>query len=292
MNDTYKTKRYFYSYEDWEENNKNAGTMIEEIKNDPDLPSLEEIVIGCWGETWDENDGAQRLIDGIVEAKEKFSHIRSLFIGDMEGEECEVSWIIQGDYSKLWAALPNLEKLTIQGSSNLILGEISHKNLKELTIICGGLPAEVMKSIGNAKLPALEKLLLYIGIEDYGFDGDADTVREMLADSDFPRLTYLGITDSEIQDELTEVVLSCKYINQISALDLSMGTLTDKGGEKIYEALKKYDNIKYVDLQFHFMSDAMTDKLESIKGVEVNTEDAQEPEEYQGEIWYYAMLTE
>lgn len=75
----YKSKRFSYSYEDTEAG-KNASTMISEIMADPELEQLEEIVIGCWGEAWDDEAGAQPLVDGIVENKEKFSHIKSLFI--------------------------------------------------------------------------------------------------------------------------------------------------------------------------------------------------------------------
>ena len=56
-----------------------------------------------------------------MEHKEKFQNIKSLFVGDMEMEECEVSWIEQADYSKIWEALPKLEKLTIKGSTGLKL---------------------------------------------------------------------------------------------------------------------------------------------------------------------------
>lgn len=87
----------------------------------------------------------------------------------------------------------------------------------------------VLQSIQRAKLPNLKKLLLYIGIDNYGFDGDAETIRTLLAESDFPKLEYLGIEDSEIQDELARVVLESKYMKQIHTLDLANGTLTDKG---------------------------------------------------------------
>lgn len=52
----------------------------------------------------------------FVEHAERFAHLESLFVGDMESEECEISWIQQGDYSRLYAALPNLKKLTIKGT--------------------------------------------------------------------------------------------------------------------------------------------------------------------------------
>ena len=110
--------------------------MVEDILADPDFPGLTGLVIGDWGDTWE--DSCQEILDGITENKEKFSHIEELFIGDMDYEECEVSWIIQGNYSKLWAAMPQLKALTIKGSTDLELGEICHEGLESLTIICGG----------------------------------------------------------------------------------------------------------------------------------------------------------
>ena len=73
-----------------------------------------------------------------------------------------------------------MKSLTVKGSSELVLGEISHPELEALTIICGGLPVSVIQEIQNAKLPNLKKLVLYIGIEDYGFDGSADTIKSVL----------------------------------------------------------------------------------------------------------------
>lgn len=286
----YKSKRYAYTYED---EGKSGENLFQEILKDAELPSLEEIVIGPWGECWDEAEaGLQAIVDGIVENKEKFSQVKSLFFADMDYEDCEVSWIIQADYSKLWEAMPQLEKLAIKGSSELELGEIAHGNLKHLEIICGGLPTNVIASIQKAKLPSLQKLLLYIGVEDYGFDGDAATIQTFLAESQFPQLTYLGITDSEIQDEITEVVLDCKYMGQITTLDLSMGSLTDKGGQMLLDKLPEYPNIKELELEYHFMSDDMMAKLKALPGVSANVDDQQEADEYDGDIYYYPMLTE
>jgi len=280
-----KSKKYFYDFEECEEGDKSAATMVPDILADPEFLELDEVVIGNWG--WDET--CQELIDAIIEHKDKFSHIKSLFIGDMDSEECEISWIAQADYSKLWEALPQLEKLTIKGSNELVLGEIKHASLKSLEIICGGLPKTVLKSIQNAKLPSLECLKLYIGVMYYGFDGDADTIKELLDKSEFPKLTYLGILDSEIQDELAEVVLDSKYMKQIETLDLSYGTLTDKGGELIAEKLKAYPNVKKVIIEYHFLSDQGIQKLgQAMKalGKDLKIEDQQEKE------YCYAMITE
>lgn len=284
-----KGKKFFYTWEDYSENGKNAGTLIDDILADPELPQLDQLVIGCWGESWD--NSAQPIIDGIVEHAGQFAGIKSLFVGDMDFEECEVSWIEQADYSKLWAALPQLEELTIKGSTNLSLGSIQHENLKDLEIICGGLPKEVLASIGAAKLPALKRLSLYMGVEDYGFDGGIEDIASMLEKSDFPQLEELGILDSEIQDEVAEAVVKSRYMKQIHTLDLSCGTMTDKGGQCLLDELPKYGNIKEVDLSYHYMSDEMMEKLEALEA-EVDVDDQQEDDEYDGEIYRYPMLTE
>lgn len=283
-----KSKTYSYDYDDYE-SGKNAETMLEEILADSEFPELEELIIGGWG--GESEDSCQPIIDGIAANAQKFSHITKLFIGDMDFETCEVSWIMQGDYSGLWEAMPQLKELTVKGSNDLTLGTIRHDNLESLTIICGGLGKDVMEEIAKAKLPNLKKLLLYIGIEDYGFDGDADTVRKMLAESDFPNLAYLGITDSEIQDELTEVVLECKYIRQITTLDLSNGSLTDKGGRLLLEKLPGLPNIEKLDVHYHYLSDEVMEKLEELP-ISVDVSEQEEADEWDGKLWYNAMLTE
>ena len=253
------------------------------------MPELEEIIIGCWGESWD--NSAQSILDSIVENKEKFTNVKHLFIGDMDYEECEVSWIEQADYSKLWAALPGLEKLTIKGSTNLELGEVKHPNLKSFEIICGGLGESVIQSIAKAELPELRELMLYIGVEDYGFDGDISDIKGLLEKSDFPKLESLGLMDSEIQDEITEEVVKSKYMKQVRKLALSNGTLTDKGGEILLRELPSFPNIKEVDLEYHYLSDKMMKKLKELP-IDICLDDPQEEDEYDGEVYRYPMLTE
>ena len=287
----YKSKKYSYEYEEIDEEEKSCETMVPDILVDPEFVNLEEVVIGCWGEAWDDDDGAQTIINDIIENKEKFSHIKSLFVGDMDFEECEVSWIIQGNYEKLFEAMPQLEKLTIKGSTGLELGKVNAPNLRSLEIICGGLPKEVIQSVRDANLPALEELRLYIGVDDYGFDGSIEDIKELLEKSNFPKLEILGLCDSEIQDEICEAVLASKYMKQIKRLELSMGSLTDKGGQLLLDKFPEFPNVKYLDVHYHFLSDEMMKKLEALP-IEVDTDEQNEPDEWDDEVYYYPMLTE
>ena len=283
-------KKYYHEYEDYEDG-KTAETMVGEILADPEFQNIDKLIIGDWGGAYE--DSCQAVLDAIADNADKFSHITSLFVGDMDYEECEISWIIQGDYSRIWKAMPQLKEITVKGSTDLKLGKIKHSNLESLTIICGGLGSDVIKEIEEAELPELKKLLLYIGSDNYGFDGDEDTVRSLLANSDFPELEYLGIADSEIQDELTAVVLDCKYIDSITTLDLSCGTITDKGGELLLKKLPELKNLKKLDLSYNYLSDEMKEKLTAAApAVEMDLSDSQEADEWDGELWYNAMVTE
>lgn len=283
-------KKYYHEYEDYEDG-KTAETMVGEILADPEFQNIDKLIIGDWGGAYE--DSCQAVLDAIADNADKFSHITSLFVGDMDYEECEISWIIQGDYSRIWEAMPQLKEITVKGSTDLKLGKIKHSNLESLTIICGGLGSDVIKEIEEAELPELKKLLVYIGSDNYGFDGDADTVRSLLANSDFPELEYLGIADSEIQDELTAVVLDCKYIDSITTLDLSCGTITDKGGELLLKKLPELKNLKKLDLSYNYLSDEMKEKLTAAApAVEMDLSDSQEADEWDGELWYNAMVTE
>lgn len=287
----YKSKKYSYEYEEIDEEEKSCETIIADILADPEFLNLEEVVIGCWGEAWDDGDGAETIINDIIENKEKFSHIKSLFVGDMDFEECEVSWIVQGNYEKLFEAMPQLEKLTIKGSTGLELGKVNAPNLRSLEIICGGLPKEVIQSVRDANLPSLEELRLYIGVDDYGFDGSIEDIKELLEKSNFPKLEILGLCDSKIQDEICEAVLESKYMKQIKRLELSMGSLTDKGGQLLLDKLPEFPNVKYLDVHYHFLSDKMMKKLEALP-IEVDIDEQNEPDEWDDEIYYYPMLTE
>ena len=286
-----KSEKFFYDYDDYESGEKDALTLAQEVLEDPDLADLDELVIGCWGECYD--NSVQSLLDEFTANADKLQHLQSLFIGDMDYEECEVSWIEQGDYEKLLAALPNLKKLTIKGSVGLRLGKLNHKALQEIEIICGGLPQNVLHELAEAELPALTKLNLYLGVEDYGFDGDMDDVKALLRSPLMQQLSYLGLGDSEWQDEVVEATLAVLPLPKLEALDFSNGTLTDQGGQLLLDAQNKLKDLQKIDLTYHFLSDEMMQRLEAT-GLPFVLDEQQEADvdEDDGYIYRFPMLTE
>ncbi|MGB3638030.1 MAG: HEAT repeat domain-containing protein, partial [Rivularia sp. (in: cyanobacteria)] len=76
---------------------------------DSQASKLEALIIGEWGEAY-ENDSSG-IIDALVNAKDKLTNLKAIFIGDIESMECEISWIRQSDISPILRAYPQLEVL-------------------------------------------------------------------------------------------------------------------------------------------------------------------------------------
>jgi len=273
-------KKYYTEYD----SGIKAAALAEQIINDPDLPNLKSIIIGMWDEEiYDVNpDG---IFAAIVANKDKFQHIESLFVGDMEQEENEVSWIHQGNYEELLKALPNLKTLKIKGSEGLSLGKVDHKCLEELVIITGGLPASVVNQIKAAQLPNLKKLVLYAGVEDYGGDCNPSDFAALAKKDMFPKLKYLGFVNSDKQDELVQIILDSDILPQLETVGISFGCLTDKGGQLILDGAPKLSELKKLRANFHYMSKDMVAKLKALP-FEVEVDDPQNDE------YMYPMITE
>lgn len=273
-------------YIDWD-NEISQEEFINNILADEDLVKIRSLVISRWGECYEES--CQPIIDMFAEHAERFAHLESLFVGDMESEECEISWIQQGDYSRLYAALPNLKKLTIKGTQGLELGEIAHDKLEHLEIISGGAPCGVFASLQNSQLPALKTLIVYIGVENYGFDASLDIVMNLASKSLFPSLTHLGLVNSEEQNEITRRVLESDIMPQLEVLELSCGTLTDKGAEHLLKHADRLSHLKLLDLHYHFLTTEMRKKLQKTLTCTVELSEEQKVDD---DDYMYPMFTE
>ncbi|MDP1508606.1 STM4015 family protein [Paenibacillus sp. CMAA1739] len=268
------------------ENGQTMAKSIEELAAKPESAQITDLIIGDWGGAYE--NSPDDFIPVLVKLKDQFPTVRKLFIGDMEYDECEVSWINQTNLSPLLEAFPKLDSLYIKGSQDLSLEPLRHNHLQELVIICGGLPVSVLQQIRNAELPELRKLELYLGVEDYGFDGKLEDILPFLNSNPFPKLTYLGLKDSEIQDEIAIAAANAPVIGQLEVLDLSQGTLSDQGAEALL-ASESIKGLKHLDLSYHYMSSEMMERWKK-SGLSVNVEDQQEADEE--DDWRYPSLTE
>ncbi|WCT54941.1 STM4015 family protein [Paenibacillus kyungheensis] len=274
---------------DQNENGVKLKDLITELVADVEAcKAITSLIIGDWGAAYE--DTMDDAIPALIEASPILPNLKSLYIGEMSSEECEVSWINQTNLGPVLAAYPQIESFTIQGSTDLSLEPLHHDKLHTLTIICGGLPKSVLNEIYNAHLPELTTLTLYLGVEDYGFDGSIEDILPFLNQNPFPKLRYLGLTDSEIQDEIAIAAANAPVLEQLDTLDLSNGTLSDKGAEALInsDTVKK---LKHLNLNYHYMSDKMIKRWKDT-GLSVDTGDQQEVDEDGEYEWRYPALTE
>lgn len=281
--------RIAFSYESVK---KTIADSFAELLADLRANELTSLVIGTWAEWVGEDDDAvAELVGLLVGASEQLSNLTSLFIGDIESEECEISWIRQGDLSPLFGAFPQLESLGIRGGQRLTLGIPRHKNLRKLVIETGGLPATVVNEITAGELPALEHLELWLGTNNYGWDGAIEDLAPFLEGTQWPKLTYLGLRDSEIADEIAQHIAHAPILHQIKILDLSMGTLSDVGAEALLANRAALAHLEKLDLHYHYLSTDMITRLQGL-GITVDASDQQDEYKYGDESYRYIAVGE
>lgn len=262
-----KYRKVYLTYDEQDDEGVDLVKKLEKLVTSGDSKEISFLSIGAWAEPWD--IGCDDVVAYLADHKDDFPKVTGLFIGDMTFEECEISWIILCDLAPLLAAYPNLEEFYIRGSSSLELRGLNHANLKKLVIECGGLPKKVLDQIASAKLPNLEHLELYLGDDYYGFDGALSDIEPFLEKKRFPKLTYLGLSDSVIADDIAELAAKSDILDQLDVLDLSKGTLGDRGAKALLHS-EKIKSLKKLDLHRHYMSDKMMEKFKALKEVEVD----------------------
>ncbi|UQZ35139.1 hypothetical protein C2I18_17365 [Paenibacillus sp. PK3_47] len=272
-------------YDEYEDGQR-MDTEIERLSASPEAAQLNSLIIGDWGQAYE--NSSEEVVEALVKHSGSFPALRKLFIGEMGYEECEISWITQSDLSPLLAAYPELQSLTIQGGTDLSLSNLQHDKLEELIIITGGLSKKVLSEIAAGHLPNLRKLELYLGVDNYGFDGSLEDLLPLIQPEKFPKLTYLGLKNSEIQDEIAKALADAPILDQLHTLDLSLGTLSDEGAEALL-ASERIKGLQALNLSYHYMSDTMISRWKA-SGLPVDVSDQQQSDD--DEDWRYPSITE
>ncbi|MEU4423222.1 STM4015 family protein [Actinoplanes sp. NPDC024001] len=234
------------------------------------------LIAGDWGSSYERAFPFDVLVDNAG----RLGALRSLFIGEMTFEECEISWIQQGDITAVLAAFPALEHLWVRGADGLELKPVRHEALRELVLQSGGLPAEAVRAVGASDLPNLTHLELWLGVDEYGGDARADDLAPILAGRSLPALTRLGLRNAEIADEVAAAVAAAPVVARLTELDLSMGALGDTGVEALLTG-QPLTHLTRLDLSHHFISPELTQRLtDELPGVDVDVSDRQKEEEW------------
>lgn len=256
----------------------------------PNASAVTSIVIGVWGNVGDPLGDSISVVKTLSEARDKLPALRALFVGDIVGEEFEISWIEQSDMAPIFDAYPELEHFRVRGGMKLRFGPLNHSRLRSLVVESGGLDVSVVRDITASSLPELEHLELWLGDDGYGGNAELVDLAPILSGKLFPKLTHLGLRDSELTDAIAAAVAHSPLLDRLRVLDLSLGTLSDDGAAALLASpgIKK---LEFLDLHHHYCSDEMVSKLEKL-GIKVDTSDQQEPDEYDGQSTRYVAVGE
>ncbi|MER8114293.1 MULTISPECIES: STM4015 family protein [unclassified Streptomyces] len=257
-----------------------------------DPAGIRAIIVGPWGEAYD-ND-SELIVSRLVKDRERLTGLRAVFIGDLEMEEAEISWIEQTDVTPVLAAYPRLAELGIRGGSGLRFPAVRHEGLRTLRFEAGGLPGEVVRGVAGSELPALEHLDMWLGVPEYGGDATVADLAPVLAGGGFPALRHLGLRNSEIQDEIAAAVASAPVVAQLASLDLSMGVLTDEGMTALLGG-QPLTHLTRLDLHHNYVTEAVAERVRAAlepSGVEVDLSEPGDTWEHEGVVHRYTAVAE
>ncbi|MEV7785809.1 STM4015 family protein [Streptomyces sp. NPDC088106] len=259
-----------------------------------DTTRVRALIVGAWENAYETDSTA--IIEALVAARHRLPALRALFLGDMESEECEISWIRQTDVTPLLAAFPGLEEFGVRGGNGLLFPALRHDSLRKLVVESGGLPVAVVRGVGASELPALEHLDLCLGTSEYGADSEAADLEPILSGARLPRLRHLALRNSEIQDEIAAVVASAPVVARLEVLDLSLGILGDDGATALL-AGQPLTHLKKLDLHHNYLSEPLRQRIRETleaEGVEVDLDpgDADADEDEDGTVYRFVSVGE
>ncbi|WP_017236646.1 STM4015 family protein [Streptomyces sp. SS] len=269
------------------------GPRFERFLKTVDARRVRALVVGGWDEAYETSSAD--IVTALIGANNRLTGLAAVFIGDMTGEDCEISWIVQSDVTPLLAAYPALRELGVRGGSELAFPPVRHTGLETLVVETGGLDAGVVRGIVGSDLPALENLELWLGTDEYGGDSTPDDLAPLLDGTAFPALRRLGLRNSVIQDAVAAAVAGAPVVARIERLDLSMGVLTDEGAAALLDG-QPLTHLAHLDLSHHYLSEAMGERVRAAlvpHGVTVVLDDPQVPEDDgDGEVYRYVAVAE
>ncbi|MEU3477988.1 STM4015 family protein [Streptomyces sp. NPDC033754] len=267
--------------------------LFERFLKTVDPERVRAVVVGGWDEPYETSSAF--VVEALIAARDRLTGLRAVFLGDMTGEDCEISWIVQSDVTPLLAAYPALREFGVRGGTGLAFPAIRHDGLQSLVVETGGLPAEVVRGIAGSELPALESLELWLGTDEYGGDSTTEDLAPVLAGTGFPALRHLGLCNSVIQDEVAAAVAGAPVVARIERLDLSMGVLTDEGAAALLDG-QPLTHLAHLDLSHHYLSAAMSEGVGAALVPHGVTVVLGEPEEADddgdGEVYRYVAVAE
>ena len=209
-----------------------------------------------------ENDWAPTL--HAVANSPRAAHIRELRFDRYDYHDSEISWTPFGDFTGAWSKLPALELLHIKSGAGGTLGTLDLPNLRTFIRESGGLAATEIADILAAKWPRLEHLEIWFGSQNYGAEGDLESIRPILDRKGLPALRHLGIVNCEFIDAVIPELARSKILPQLHSLDLSKGVMARVATAELVKHARAFRHLASIDLDGNML---LADEVTQIRDV-------------------------
>jgi uncharacterized protein (TIGR02996 family) len=266
-----------------------AVKLVLSVLGNPAARFMTSLRIGMPNDPDDGECHFQPLLKKLA-GHEALTRLRKLYLGDISQNESENSWVEIGDISKLYPSLKNLRSLTLRGNNRLKLGTINLPELRELSIVTGGLDKKNLEAIAAAKWPKLKKLELWLGDKNYGANSKIKDLSGLLSSKLFPKLQHLALCNCEYADDIAKALPSSTIVKQLESLDLSKGTLTEAGVAALVAGKAQLSHLKRMDLSDNFIGKSATAAATICPAV--RTRPQRTADDYDGEVHRYVALGE
>ncbi|EAZ90306.1 hypothetical protein [Crocosphaera chwakensis] len=253
---------------------------------EPQGSKIEALYCPMWSDWYDYDRGEslsyKECVNLLLDAHEQLPNLKALFLADETSDGYALG--SRSDYKryKIWMdeirplleAYPKLELLQLQCHGGLDFSHIQHNCLKSLIVEARSLSDYVLKNIMLLDLPELEYLELWLGKNrDYrrkkyrGRRNDIEFLNDLLMpllfEDHFPNLKYLGLCSCEWADDLIDFLKNSPIIKRLRMLNLSRGTLTDKGAEILLNC-PAINNLHTLNVSMNLLSPEMVNKLSQL----------------------------
>jgi uncharacterized protein (TIGR02996 family) len=185
-------------------------------------------------------------------------HLRALVISPVDYRLAMTSL----DATGVVEHLPRLEELEL-GSADLTIGTIDGTtlpNLRRLALRTTSLTRAALAPILATTWPHLEELELWFGPEGQ-CEVDHSDLWRIVSGLAVPALKRLRLKNTEFTDALCTSLVDAEILPRLTLLDISMGALTDQGGETLLANAAKLRRLDVLILSDHALTPWVRSRL-------------------------------
>lgn len=275
--------------DDWMDDSVDVRGIVERVLAAPAVAALRELRIGVM--RWEHVSEDVPAILEIVGRSDVAKQIRRMWIGPERGDEVDTGMYDPGELDGISRHFSGLESLTVHGHG-FTLGAMNLPELRELSIESCGLSRENLRSVIEGRWPGLERLSIWFGSANYGAQCGVRDLEALLDGEAFPNLSHLGLMNAEMADDLCEALPSSKILKRLASLDLSMGTMSERGARAIVDAKSAFSHLATLNVDENFLATKDLTALRRLGPAIVSKRQKEDDVSIPGEIHRYVSIAE